>query len=89
MTLTFLIAAFLGVFIGGLAGGLLIARYRRRTDRNRSAGLEPPDEWTAAAIDRAAADWATANGRGSEAAGVMADKLNLLHHLGQQRGWWR
>jgi hypothetical protein len=88
MTLTLLIIAFLGAFIGGLAGGALASRYLRRADRNEPAGPEPPDEWTAAEIDRAAADWAAANGRGREAAGMMADKLNLLDHLGQRRGWW-
>jgi hypothetical protein len=89
MTSTLLLAVFLGALIGGLAGGVLVSRCLRRAGRSKSAGPEPPDEWTAAEIDRAAANWAAANGRGPEAAGAMADKLNLLHHLGQRRGWWR
>ena len=88
MSLLLLLAVLLGAFIGGLASGLVVGRYLRRTERSGSAEPAPPDEWTAAEIDRAAATWATANRRSPEAASVMADKLHLLHHLGQRRGWW-
>lgn len=88
MTLPILITAavLFGVFIGvGLAA--LVVRRRRPEDKPPvEATPTPPatDEWTAAQLDRAAVAWAEAHGR-PETAGLMADKLHLLHYLGSRR----
>lgn len=84
MPLTLLpIAVLLGAFLGALVGVLLAARRQRPAEFTESSP-DPIDEYTAAAIDQAAVNFATANGR-PEAAPLIADKLRLLHTLGRRR----
>ena len=81
--LTYLIPALVGVIAGAVAGGLVAWWLVRRQPRN-PVPVVPADPWLNAEIDRAAVAWATDSGH-PEAAGLMADKLHLLHHLGTQR----
>jgi hypothetical protein len=82
LTLSLIITSLmLGVVIG--AGAVLLLR-RRSPGAGDQA--EPLDEWTAAAIDQAAAKWVRANHLPDDAAGLVADKLRLLHKLGTERG---
>jgi hypothetical protein len=76
------LAALVGALLGTVAGALLVRQLLQ--PEQVTAPPEPPDEFTAAEIDRAAAAWAHANGR-PEAAGLMADKLHLLWRFGQRR----
>lgn len=75
----------LPIIAGALGGALLagLVLWRCHHDQQLPAG-EPVDPWVEAEIDRAAVEWATTQGR-PEAAGLMADKLRLLHHLGSER----
>lgn len=81
--LTLLIPVIAGTLAGAAAGGLL-AWYllRRRTVQAESSPTTDP--WVAAEIDRAAATWASEQGR-PEAAPLLADKLHLLHKLSTRR----
>jgi hypothetical protein len=76
----------LAVLVGALSGVLTARWLLRRSEKQPPVQAKEPDPWVAAEIDQAAASWAMAQGR-PEAAPVMADKLHLLHHLGQRRGW--
>ena len=69
--------------LAGAAAAWFLSHARRESET--SLPDDPPDEWAAAEIDRAAVAWAMNQGR-PEAATLMADKLHLLHRLGQQRG---
>lgn len=71
-----------GAIAGGLVAGLTLWLYLR--SRSEAASVEPLDPWVAAELDQAAAQWATEQGR-PEAAGLLADKLRLLHRLGASR----
>jgi hypothetical protein len=71
---------------GGLSGLLAVKWLLSRCERQEQAA--PTDPFVAAQIDQAAVNWATAQGK-PEAAGLMADKLRLLHQVSQRRGWWR
>jgi hypothetical protein len=73
----------------GAASGLLAAHwFLSRHSQPSSAAEVPTDPFVSAEIDQAAVRWATASGR-PEAAGLMADKLHMLHRLGQRRRRWR
>jgi hypothetical protein len=73
--------------VGAIAGALAARRVstHRPQPQHDATAIDP---FTAAELDRAAADWATAQ-RKPEAAGVVADKLHLLHHLGMRRRGWQ
>jgi hypothetical protein len=73
--------ASLSALVGAVTGLLLARRYLQTAAR---VPAQPPDPFVSAEIDQAAAQWARANGR-PEAAGIMADKLHLLHDLGRRR----
>mgnify|MGYP005813451009 CR=1 FL=1 len=86
--LLILIAAAAGTLAGAIAGGFLSWRLLRRHSRSRAVidSTEPPlDPRVSAEIDQAAATWAAENNRGDQAAGLLADKLRLLHRLGTER----
>lgn len=86
--LPILIATAAGTLAGAVAGGLLCWRLLRRHRPTRpviySAG-PPLDPWVSAEIDQAAATWAADNNQSDQAAGLLADKLRLLHRLGTER----
>lgn len=76
--------------LAGALSGALTTRWllRRRQPRKVTAQPVPfTDPALKTEIERAAGAWAEAQGR-PEASGLVADKLHLLHHLGQRRGWW-
>lgn len=80
----------LPIIAGAAAGAVTAAAMLWRCSRHKSQPpnqTPPVDPWVEAEIDRAAATWATDQGR-PEAAGLMADKLKLLHQLGSSRGWF-
>jgi hypothetical protein len=83
--LSFVLLAVFAPLVGTVAG-LATARWflLRRLPSQAADGDEPPDPFVSAEIDRAAAEWAKAQGR-PEAAGVVADKLHLLYALGRRR----
>lgn len=85
LTLALLVlAALLGGFVGAVLGAVVAGR--RASDRiPLSEIVEPMDEYTAAAIDQAAVNYATAQGR-PEVAPLLANKLHLLHDLARRRG---
>jgi hypothetical protein len=83
LMLSLLIPIIAGVLAGAAAGGLL-AWYFLRRRAVQPEPSPPPDPWVAAEIDRAAATWASEQGR-PEAAPLLADKLHLLHHLSTRR----
>jgi hypothetical protein len=85
--LSLVLPAFVGAVTGALAGGLLAWWLLSRGHPDQTVPI-PPNPWLDAEIDQAATSWAMAHGR-PEAAGMMADKLHLLHDLGQRRKWWR
>ncbi|HSS34292.1 MAG TPA: hypothetical protein VLL27_13530 [Solirubrobacterales bacterium] len=70
---------------GALCGGLLAAWLLRRHHRTEDGQPDALDPWVSAEIDRAAVEFANRNGR-PETAPLIADKLHLLHHLGQRQG---
>jgi hypothetical protein len=76
-------AAVLGAFIGALLGAVITGR--RLPDAVHQVQDEPIDEYTAAAIDQAAVNYAATHGR-PEVAPLLADKLHLLHKLARRRG---
>jgi hypothetical protein len=77
----------IGAAAVGAASGLLAVRWMlARQEDFSNAGQEPVDEFTAAAIDQAAVQYATDQGR-PETAGIIADKLHMLHRLEERRRW--
>jgi hypothetical protein len=78
-----LLTALVGAVSGGLAARWVLSR---REQAETVTSVEPSDPFISAELDRAAVKYATEQGR-PEAAGLVADKLHLLHHLGQRRGW--
>jgi hypothetical protein len=70
----------------GALGAWLLLRRRQRESEARPVPLADPERIEE--IERAAEAWAKSQGR-PEATPLMADKLHLLHDLGQRRGWWR
>lgn len=72
--------------LAGATSGALIAWLLLR--RRRQEPVPLLDSARVEEIEQAAATWAKAQGR-PEATHLMADKLHLLHHLGQRRGWWQ
>jgi hypothetical protein len=68
----------------GVVSGLLVVRWCVKQLGSEVSRVESADPFVSAEIDQAAAAWANAHGR-PEAAGIMADKLHLLHDLGQRR----
>ncbi len=86
--LTLYVTALPCLLLGVLIGVILASRLLWSSDGTGSKPEpEPLDEWTSAAIDQAAANWVRANDLPDEAAGLMADKLRLLHKLASERGW--
>ena len=75
--------------LAGAIGGTLAARWliRRHARSGVSMPVAPPDPALSAKIDRAASAWAAAQGRPA-AKGIAADKMHLIHRIGQRRGWW-
>jgi hypothetical protein len=82
--LSLLLLALIGAIAGACGGSLFLWWQIRRHHLKQAPPIAPSEDWLAAEIDQAAATWATTHGR-PEAAGLMADKLHLLHHLGQRR----
>jgi hypothetical protein len=78
-------ATLAGAASGALAAWLIL---RRRQRQPQAPPIPFSDPARIEEIEQAAAGWAHSEGR-PEAAGLMADKLHLLHQLGQRRGWWR
>jgi hypothetical protein len=69
---------------GGLAGAAVAWSLMRGVEPDQPPVADAPDEWISAEIDQAAATWAMKNDC-PEAAPIMADKLRLLHRLGERR----
>ena len=84
MLLIFAVAAF-GALVGVLAGVLLTRWLLTRHRPPESVTNEPADPFVSAEIDRAAVEWASANGQPEQAVSVMADKLHLLYALARRR----
>lgn len=86
--MTMLSLVLLGVLapLVGAVTGLVAARWflLSRLSNQATGQSESADPFVSAEIDRAAAEWASAQGR-PEAAGVVADKLHLLYALGRRR----
>jgi hypothetical protein len=76
------VGAVAGAGAGGLAAWWQLRRHRAKPQMAESVPLDPRLEEE---IEGTATAWATSNGR-PEAAGIVADKLRLLHHLSQRRG---
>jgi hypothetical protein len=81
--LSLLLAIGVAAIVGGLAGTASAWSLMRGGETGQPADSEL-DEWVSAEIDQAAATWAMNHGC-PEAAPIMADKLRLLHRLGQGR----
>lgn len=84
MLLILTVAAF-GSLVGVFAGVSLTRWLLTRHRPSGSVRSEPADPFMSAEIDRAAVEWATANGQPVQAATVMADKLHLLYALARRR----
>lgn len=85
IALLILSGALAGAISGGLSACWIIRRQRRRLVRPPLTSTDPALN---AEIERAARVWANAQARPATT-GMMADKLHLLHRIGQRRGWWR
>jgi len=79
-----LITISIGALTGGITAAVVTMFLLLRQRRNKPVP-EVIDPWVSAEIDRAAAAYAARHGR-PETAGLIADKLHLLHRLGQRRG---
>lgn len=79
------LAALFGAASGALAARWTLRRFRRQEIASPTAA---PDPVLAADIEAAAAAWANSEGR-PEAAGIVADKLHLIHRVARGRGWWQ
>lgn len=77
--------AFSGVLLGVLAGVFATHWLLTRFQSSESTPAEPADPFVSAELDRAVAEWASANGQPEQAAAVMADKLHLLYALARRR----
>jgi Na+/glutamate symporter len=86
MLLIFAVAA-IGALVGVLAGVSLAHWLLTRHRPSEAIPSEPADPFVSAEIDRAAVEWASANGQPEQAASVMADKLHLLYALARKRSW--
>jgi len=76
------------LILGGIAGaiaGVVVTAWRLRHRQEPTPPSSPIDEFTSAEIDQAAAAWAAQSDRPEVAAQAMADKLRLLHRLGQHQ----
>lgn len=82
--LSYVLPIIAGALAGALIALLVLWQYLRHQQPAQLPAGEPVDPWVEAEIDRAAVEWATTQGR-PEAAGLMADKLRLLHQLGTER----
>jgi hypothetical protein len=78
----YLVSTVAGAAAGAIMTGLLLWHFCHHEPVEPFT--EPIDPWVEAEIDQAAAAWATEHGR-PEAAGLLADKLRLLHRLGSER----
>jgi len=79
------VAALSGVLIGAIAGVFATRWLLTRLQSSESTPAEPVDPFVSAELDRAAVEWASANGQPEQAATVMADKLHLLYALARRR----
>lgn len=88
MSLVVLIALLLvfGTLAGAISGALTARWFLHHKEQAQPVPLSDPS--LDAEIEQAAEAWANAQGR-PEVAGLVADKLHLLHHLARRRGWWR
>lgn len=84
--LIYVCATIAGAAAGASMAVVLLWWHDRQARTETVNTVEPIDPWVEAEIDRAAVNWATAQGR-PEAASLVADKLRLLHRLGTERGW--
>jgi hypothetical protein len=82
--LSVLLLTVIGSLVGAFAAVLVACWFFFRHLPTSPVHTEPPDPFTCAEIDQAAARWASDQGR-PEAAGVMADKLHLLYALQRRR----
>lgn len=79
--LSHLLPVLAGVALGALVGWWL---GRRGDAIPASIEPQPTDQRVEEEIDRAARDWARANGRGEMDAALVADKLSLVYRLSQK-----
>lgn len=82
--LSLLLPVLTGAVVGAAVSVLCTWWLLRRHRTGQALEPAPSDPWLDAEIDRAAATWASEQGH-PEAAGLMADKLHLLHRLGSRR----
>jgi uncharacterized membrane protein len=80
-----LLAMLAGAVAGGVTAHWLLRRHPGQVQAQPAAFT---DSALSTEIERAAGVWADAQGR-PEAAGIVADKLRLLHRLGNRKGWWQ
>jgi len=78
----------LAALVGALSGTLTARWMLRRVERRKGSLPQETDPVLAADFEQAAAAWSSSIGR-PEAAGLVADKLHLIHRLGRRRGWWQ
>lgn len=79
----------LATLAGALSGGLTARRMLRRSRQRKTPPFSAaPDSALNGDIEAAAASWASEQGR-PEAAGIVADKLHLIHRVARRRGWWQ
>lgn len=78
----------LAIVAGAVAGGITALRLRDTPPTVELVDVEPEDDqFIDAEIDLAAVHWAEANNHPSEAAGLMAERLRTLRHIGKRKGW--
>jgi hypothetical protein len=90
MTMLLIALAIIAAALAGAASGAFAARWLLRCNQRRQVQPQPvpvSDPALDAEIGKAAAAWANTQGR-PEAAGLAADKMHLIRHIAQRRGWW-
>lgn len=89
LVFSYLLPLLVAVIAGGASGGLiawwLLSRQEQPTKPQPEAE-QRPDPFVDAEIDLAAARWAEQRNQPA-AAGLMANRLKLLHRIGTQKGW--
>jgi len=86
--LSIVIAAILAALTGAISGALAARWTLRRAERRKGSTPLESDPALAADFEQAAVAWSSSIGR-PEAAGLVTDKLHLIHRLGRRRGWWQ
>lgn len=87
--------ALLGLLGGAVAGSFTARWWLARQGKRQNPAGEPAvasardadNDFTDAAIDLAAVRWAEQRHQPEAAAGLMAERLKLLHRLGSRKGW--